>query len=131
MSENSGPHERPRSPHLQVYKMTLTMAMSVFHRATGIALYAGTVLLVWWLASAAVGDEYFAFTQGIFGSWFGQLVLFGYTWALFHHMLGGIRHFVWDVGAGFEHNAREAMTLFSLIGALVLTALTWAFVLLA
>lgn len=130
MSDNSGHHERPRSPHLQIYKMTLTMAMSVIHRATGVALYAGTVLVVWWLASAAMGDTAYAFMQSIFASWFGKIVLIGYTWALFHHMLGGIRHFVWDFGGGFDHRGREGLAWFTLIGGIILTGLVWATVLL-
>ena len=78
------------------------MFLSILHRATGIALYAGTLLLVWWLMAAATGPEAFAFFQNVAGSWIGRLVLFGYTWALFHHMFGGIKHFIWDTGAGFE-----------------------------
>ena len=81
--------ERPLSPHVQTYRWTLTMALSIVHRATGIALYFGTLLLAWWLLSAAAGQQAFAWMQWFIGSPIGLLVLFGYTWALMHHMLGG------------------------------------------
>lgn len=116
---------RPLSPHLQIYKFTMTMAMSIVHRATGIALYAGTVLLVWWLLAAATGPNAYATFQWAAGSFLGRLVLFGYTWALIHHMLGGIKHFVWDTGAAFSPEGRERITQFTLIGSIVLTLLVW------
>jgi succinate dehydrogenase / fumarate reductase flavoprotein subunit len=84
---------RPLSPHLSIYKQIPTMVMSIVHRFTGMALYAGTLLVAWWLVAAASGEAYFDWVNGIFGSILGRLVLFGYTWALLHHMLGGIRHF--------------------------------------
>lgn len=116
---------RPLSPHLQVYRWTLTMAMSVVHRATGIALYAGTILLAWWLVAAAMGPEAFSWADGFFGSLIGRLILFGYTWALIHHMLGGIKHFVWDVGAAFDPAGRELVTRLTLIGSVALTMIVW------
>ncbi len=117
--------ERPLSPHLQIYSLTWTMAMSVIHRATGAALYAGTLLLAYWLVSLAVGPRAFAVAQDLFGSVVGRVVLFGYTWALFHHMAGGIRHFIWDFGYGFDQKARFALARATLIVSLVLTVLVW------
>jgi succinate dehydrogenase / fumarate reductase cytochrome b subunit len=117
--------ERPISPHLQIYRVTLTMALSILHRATGIALYVGTLLLVWWLVAAASGHAAYATVQAFTGSIIGRLIVFGYTWALMHHMLSGIRHFVWDLGYGFKANEREALTWGALIGGIVLTILIW------
>lgn len=117
--------ERPLSPHMQVYRWTLTMALSIVHRATGIALYVGTLLLVWWLVAAASGPAAYANVQAFTGSIIGRLIVFGYTWALMHHMLSGIRHFVWDLGYGFKANEREALTWGALIGGIVLTVLIW------
>jgi succinate dehydrogenase / fumarate reductase cytochrome b subunit len=117
--------DRPLSPHLQIYRMTLTMAMSVVHRATGIALYVGTLLLVWWLIAAASGPAAYAQLQAFAGSWIGRLILFGYTWALVHHLLSGIRYLVWDLGYGFEPREREWLTRAAVIGAIVLTVLLW------
>jgi succinate dehydrogenase / fumarate reductase, cytochrome b subunit len=120
------PVERPLSPHLQIYRPMLTMMMSILHRVTGAALYVGTLILAWWLVAAATGPGAFATAQAFLGSWFGKLVLFGYTWALMHHMLGGIRHFIWDTGRGFGVNEREWLAKASLAGSLVLTVLIWA-----
>lgn len=116
---------RPTSPHLSIYRFTITMTMSIVHRGTGIALYCGTVLLAAWLAAAAWGGEPFAIVNAIYGSWFGLLVLFGYTWALFHHMLGGLRHFVWDLGYGFEPGQREGLAWANVIASVVLTLIAW------
>jgi succinate dehydrogenase / fumarate reductase cytochrome b subunit len=116
---------RPTSPHLSIYRFTITMAMSIVHRGTGIALYAGTVLLAAWLAAAAWGGAALDVVNAIYGSWFGLVVLFGYTWTLFHHMLGGLRHFVWDLGYGFEPGQREGLAWANLIASVVLTLLVW------
>ena len=88
-------NNRPLSPHLQVYKLIPTMVMSIVHRITGGALYFGTILVAWWLIAAASGPSYFEFVNGIFGSWIGRLILLGYTWALVHHLLGGLRDGLW------------------------------------
>ncbi len=116
---------RPLSPHLQIYKPSLTMAMSIIHRITGVALYLGMALVAWWLIAAAAGPGYLGFVNAVFGHWLGQLVLLGFTWALFHHMLSGVRHFIWDSGKGLEPDNRVALTWFALIGGLVMTGLAW------
>lgn len=116
---------RPLSPHLQIYKPMLSMMMSITHRITGVALFFGMILLVWWLFAASHSDAYFEFVQGFFGHWFGRLVMFGFTWALIHHMLGGIRHFIWDAGKGFDLETVEALVKANLIGSIVLTVLIW------
>jgi succinate dehydrogenase / fumarate reductase cytochrome b subunit len=125
MADARSPAGRPLSPHLQIYKPMLTMMMSIFHRLTGAVLYFGTILLVWWLIAAATGPAYFNFVNGLFGSFIGRLILFGYSWALFHHMLGGIRHLIWDTGRGFDLATVEVMALLTPIGALGLTMVTW------
>lgn len=117
----------PLSPHLSVYRLQITMAMSVFHRMTGIILYFGMLLIVIWLGAATMGDGPLGFVNWLAGTWIGQIVLIGLTWSLYHHLLGGIRHFVWDVGAGFSETARFGMAWATLIGGGVLTALTWIF----
>lgn len=101
------------------------MVMSIVHRITGAGLYAGTLLLAWWLVAVATGPEAYAVFEGFIGSWFGRLVLFGYTWALIHHMLGGIRHFVWDFGKGFDLRAADLMAWGTVLGSVVLTVLVW------
>lgn len=116
--------DRPLSPFL-TYRWTLTMAMSIVHRITGIALYAGTVLLAWWLIATASGPGAYANLQAFTSSWIGRIVVFGYTWALIHHMLSGIRHLVWDLGYGFGASEREWLTRAALIGGITLTIVLW------
>jgi succinate dehydrogenase / fumarate reductase cytochrome b subunit len=117
---------RPLSPHLQIYRWSWTMAMSVAHRITGCALYGGTLLIALWLVAAASGASAFAQAQWIAGSWFGQLVLFGYSFVLLHHMLGGLRHFIWDMGKGYEPETRLALAKYSIFVSAGLTILVWA-----
>ena len=116
---------RPLSPHLQVYKPLLTMMMSIFHRITGAALYGGTLLLAWYLIALAAGPGPFATVSGVYASFLGQLLLFLFTWALFHHLLGGIRHFVWDLGYWMDHPEREYLAQGTLVGGIALALIVW------
>ena len=117
---------RPLSPHLQVYRWSWTMAMSVVHRITGSALYVGTVLVAGWLLAMASGPAAYERVSWFFGTPIGLLVLFGYTWILLHHMLGGVRHLVWDLGHGMDPATRINMARFTLVGSTLLTVLIWA-----
>lgn len=121
---------RPLSPHLQIYKFIPTMAMSIVHRITGGALYFGTILVAAWLIAAASGEEYFNQVNWFFGSLVGQIILFGYTWALIHHLLGGLRHIMWDLGYGFEKEFSTMLAKANLVASIALTVLVWAVVLL-
>ena len=114
---------RPLSPHLQVFRFILTMAMSIVHRITGGFLYVGTVFVAVWLVAAASGPEWFAFVDGIYQSWLGRLILIGLVWSLIHHAIGGVRHFIWDLGYGFEKKTADRMALFNLVAGVVLTGL--------
>ncbi len=116
--------DRPLSPFM-TYRWTLTMAMSIVHRITGIALYVGTLLLAWWLIATASGPGAYANIQGFTSSWIGRVVVFGYTWALMHHMFSGIRHFIWDLGYGFKATERESLTWAALIAGITATVLIW------
>lgn len=120
---------RPLSPHIQIYRWQLTMTMSIVHRVTGMALYAGTLLLAIWLIAAATGPRPFDAINRVAGSWIGLLVLFGYTWALIHHMLGGLRHFVWDFGFALGKPARDRIAVANLALSIALTIALWAIVL--
>jgi succinate dehydrogenase / fumarate reductase cytochrome b subunit len=88
-------------------------------------LYFGTILLVWWLVAASTSPRNFDLINGLFGTWIGRLLLFGYTWTLFHHMLGGVRHFVWDTGRGLGPAERELFARLTIIGSASLTVLVW------
>ncbi|MFL6795996.1 MAG: succinate dehydrogenase, cytochrome b556 subunit [Xanthobacteraceae bacterium] len=125
MADSKPYPERPLSPHLFIYKPMLTMMMSIVHRVTGAALYFGTLLLAWWLIAAATSPNAYASFGAFMGSFFGRLILFGYTWALMQHMLGGIRHLLWDMGYGFGAHEREWLAMATLIGAIALTIVIW------
>ena len=116
---------RPLSPHLQIYRMMLTFVMSGFHRVTGFFLYFGMVLVAWWLIAAASGPNAYANFEWFMGTWIGLLVLFGYSWALIHHMLGGIRHLIWDTLRGFEPSEREMLALATIVGSIAFTLILW------
>ncbi len=116
---------RPLSPHLQIYRPMLTMMMSILHRITGVALYAGTLLLAWWLVAAATDARAFDTATGVLTSFLGRIVLFGFTWSLFHHLMGGIRHFIWDTGRGMDHPEREYLAQATWIGGVALTIIVW------
>lgn len=116
---------RPLSPHLQIYRPMLTMMMSIFHRLTGAANYFGFAILAWWLAAAASGPDYFNFVSGLLRSPLGLVVLFGLTWSLMHHMLGGIRHLIWDTIHGFALPTIERMAQMTIAGSLTLTVILW------
>jgi succinate dehydrogenase / fumarate reductase cytochrome b subunit len=121
----SRPKPRPLSPHLSIYRWPITMAMSIAHRVTGGALYVGMVFVAWWLVAVASGPNAFATFQWVASSLIGRLVLFGYTWALMHHMLGGIRHLIWDTIHGLDRGEREWLARATLFGSIALTILLW------
>ena len=125
MAEAKVPAERPLSPHLTIYRPMLSMMMSIVHRITGIALYAGTLVLVWWLLAVASGPSAYAAFQSAAASFIGRIVLFGYTWALIHHMLGGMRYLIWDTGQGFGALEREWLLRANLAGSIALTIILW------
>jgi len=121
-------HTRPLSPHLQIFKWHITMAVSILHRVTGVALGIGSLLLVGWLWSAAYDVSCFAAMHKFFSSFFGKLLLFGWTAAFYFHFCNGIRHLVWDTGRAFEIHTAER-TGWAVVGATgVLTLITWAII---
>ncbi|MGQ3672148.1 succinate dehydrogenase, cytochrome b556 subunit [Xanthobacter sp. TB0136] len=126
MADSPSRVSRPLSPHLQIYRPLFTMVMSIVHRITGIALYFGMVLFVWWLLAAASTVSAFDTFSSLAGSIIGMLVLFGFTWAMIHHALGGIRHFIWDFIHGFGPNERVLMAKLTLAGSIILTIAVWA-----
>ncbi|MEQ8746135.1 succinate dehydrogenase, cytochrome b556 subunit [Pyruvatibacter sp.] len=117
--------QRPLSPHLGIYKPLMSMMMSIVHRITGVALFFGTLILAWWLAAAAIGPDAYATFMATADSTIGRLVLFGYTWALIHHMLGGLRHFLWDSGHGFALRTVDVLAWGTLICSITLTLVIW------
>ena len=115
---------RPLSPHLTIYRPQMTSISSIFVRITGNALLAATLLLIAWLLAASTSAAAFAWVQYVITSWFGDLVFLLSLWALWYHMLGGLRHLIWDTGRGLELKTAERMGWMMIIGSLLLTALT-------
>ncbi len=116
---------RPLSPHLQVYRPQLTSILSILHRITGVGLWAGALLMTYWLSSATYGPEAFARAQSILGSCFGRLVLLGLSVALFYHLANGIRHLAWDIGWGYEMDKLNISGWAVVIFTFVMTILTF------
>ena len=123
----AGKHRpRPLSPHLGIYKLTMTMAMSIAHRISGAALYLGVLLLAWFLVAASADAATFAVFSEFIELFIGRLLLFLFSWALFHHLIGGLRHIVWDAGYGLDAPLRDQMAWTTLIGGFALTIVVWA-----
>jgi succinate dehydrogenase / fumarate reductase cytochrome b subunit len=116
---------RPLSPHLQVYRPQLTSVLSITHRMMGVALTAGTLLLVYWLVAAASGAEAYETARGLIGSVIGRLLLFGWSVALFYHLSNGIRHLFWDAGFGFELPVLYRSGWAVVVATAALTLATW------
>ena len=123
------PATRPLSPHLSVYRWQIQMVTSIVHRATGIALSVGLLLVAWALIALASGPDAFATVTAFCKSWFGMLLLFGFTWSLAFHFLNGIRHLWQDLGIGYEVATFVRAGWVVVIGSVVLTALVWVCVL--
>ena len=117
---------RPLSPHLTIYRWPVTMATSITHRMTGIALSAGTIVVAWWLIAAASGPEAYDVFATAAQSIAGKVVLFGLTWSLCYHLLSGIRHLGWDLGYGFDLRTAEAMSWAVIVGSVALAVALFA-----
>jgi succinate dehydrogenase / fumarate reductase, cytochrome b subunit len=118
--------DRPVSPHLQIYRWQLTSVLSILHRAAGVALSVGTVVLVWWLVAAAYGPDGYDGVADFLGSWLGLLMLFGWSVALFYHLCNGIRHFVWDTGHALDLKSTYLGGWLVLGGTGALTLIAWS-----
>jgi succinate dehydrogenase cytochrome b subunit len=117
--------DRPVSPHLQIYRWQLTSVLSILHRAAGVLLSAGTIVLVWWLVAAASGPDGYDGVADFLASWLGLLLLFGWSVALFYHLCNGIRHLVWDTGHALDLKSTYLGGWFVLAGTGALTVLAW------
>jgi succinate dehydrogenase / fumarate reductase cytochrome b subunit len=117
--------ERPLSPHLSVYRWPITMTVSILHRATGVAMSVGLVMLAWWLNSVALGGEHYDGFVGLMATLPGRLLLLGWSFAFFFHLANGVRHLVWDFGYGFEKWQADASAWFVVLLAIALTIVFW------
>ena len=130
MADAKAPVQRPLSPHLQIYRFSLSMAMSIVHRITGLGLCAGMVMLTWWLLAAASGQNAYGVFEAFATSWIGRFILFCFSWALLHHLIGGLRYFIWDLGYGLGPEEREWLVAANLIGSIAATVLLWGLLIL-
>src|SRR5665647_2237338 len=126
MSNSAAKRDRPLSPNIQIYRPQLTSVLSVVNRITGVLLSVCAVVLVVWLFAAATGPHVYAVVQGAIASWIGQIVLFGFTFAFFMHLCGGIRHLIWDTVRGFELRSIYISGWAVVAGSVVLTLAAWA-----
>src|SRR5271155_3847779 len=117
--------DRPISPHLQIYRWQLTSVLSILHRAAGVALSLGAILLVWWLVAAASGPAAYGRIESFLGSWLGVLLLLGWTAALFYHLANGIRHLVWDTGHALHLKSTYLGGWLVVAAPALLTAIAW------
>lgn len=117
--------QRPLSPHLQIYAPQITWITSITHRFTGLALTVGTLVILWWLVAMAIGPDAYATAVGFLGSWFGQILLFGWTLALTYHFVNGLRHLVWDAGWGLELAMAQKTGWATVAATGILTVLIW------
>lgn len=117
--------DRPLSPHLQIYRWQLTSVLSILHRASGLVLGIGTILLVWWLVAGAAGPGPYRGVSDFLGSWIGLVLLFGWTVALAYHLCNGIRHLVWDTGRALDLRSTYAGGWAVVAGTAVLTLAVW------
>ncbi len=119
---------RPLSPHIQIYRWQIQMVTSILHRATGIALAAGSIVVLLGVLALAAGPDAYAKVQAFGASWIGRILLIGWTWSLAYHLLNGIRHLVQDGGAQFEIREFVRNGWIAVIGSFVLTVIVWAIV---
>lgn len=130
MAENAKTaRARPLSPHLQIYRWPITMAASITHRATGVAVSAGTLVVAWWLIAMATGEDAYDTFSAVVRSPIGLLILFGFVWSLAYHLLNGIRHLVWDAGYGFNVRTadRSGVLVFALSAIAAVGVFAYAF----
>ena len=118
--------ERPMSPHLQVYKISFTMIMSMMHRISGFILYLGSFLFLVWYLSIFFGQDAYNYVNQLFSLSIVKLALFLFTWIFFHHLFGCIRHFIWDIGLGFELKTTKVTGLLVIFGSFLLTILIYS-----
>ncbi len=118
---------RPLSPHLQIYRWELHMAMSIFHRASGAAMGVGLLLVTWGFVALATGAEAFEEFTACMASPLGRIALFGFTLALVYHALNGVRHLNWDTGRGLSKEASKLSGQIVIVLAIALTAALFYF----
>jgi succinate dehydrogenase / fumarate reductase, cytochrome b subunit len=119
---------RPTSPHWQIYRWQIGNSLSILHRITGALLALGLIALCYWWVALAGGEDSYAAAGNVFGNPLGLLVLIGWTFAFWFHLLNGVRHLFWDTGRGFGRAQRHAGGWFAVAGAVLLTLAVWVWI---
>ena len=122
MSTDAQP-TRPLSPHLQIWRFTVTMAASITHRGTGVVLYGGSLLLAVWIYALAFSPSLFSGVAGFATSPIGFIIVAGYVWALCFHLMNGLRHLYWDSGRGLAPKTASKTAWAIYIGSVILAAI--------
>jgi len=117
--------DRPLSPHLSIYRWPITMTLSILHRATGVAMSLGLIVLAYWLWTVLSGSANYARFNELTSTLVGQLLLIGWSFAFFYHFANGVRHLVWDTGRGFEKQQANASAWLVLLLSTGMTAVYW------
>lgn len=123
MSAQNNKDNRPLSPHIGIYKPQITSILSISHRITGLSLYVGALLLAWWIVANIYGCA--SCINPLISSQFGKIIIVLWSFALFYHMLNGVRHLFWDMGKGFEIKTVNTTGIIVVVGAIALTAISW------
>ncbi|HGG05395.1 MAG TPA: succinate dehydrogenase, cytochrome b556 subunit [Aliiroseovarius sp.] len=121
---DTNPGDRPLSPHLQVYRMPLNAVISILHRATGVAMAASGLLIVWWFLAAATSEAYFDFVNGLMTSWLGDMVMTLSLIAIWFHFSNGIRHLIWDTGSYFGQKRVRRTAMVGLVFTAIMVIIT-------
>ena len=117
--------KNPLSPHLQIYRWQVSSLVSIIHRITGILNLLGLIFICAWISSVGMGENLFGYFSVFLKSFIGKFILIGFTWSMSYHLLSGIRHFVWDLGHGYEIKTANLSGIIVIIGSLFLTIILW------
>ena len=118
--------KNPLSPHLQIYRWQISSLVSIFHRITGIINVMGLIIICLWIGLLFFGESSYELINIFFQSYFGKLFVISFVWSYSFHLLSGIRHFIWDLGYGYEIKTANISGIIVILGSLVLTVLMWA-----
>jgi succinate dehydrogenase / fumarate reductase cytochrome b subunit len=131
VASKSRRHDPPLSPHLQIWRWHVTMLGSILHRVTGVGLYVGAIVVVAWLVALALGRGAYAAWLSVAAHPLALVVWIGLSLCAFYHLASGIRHLIWDTGAGLKPKSADALVNLSIWFALIATALYWAYLIVA
>lgn len=122
--------QRPLSPHLSIYKLQITSGTSILHRITGAFLFLGIIIFSWMIFCLVyfpgITDNitYF-FQENAMLLLLFKAAMFGWCFALYYHLLNGIRHLFWDMGKGLNIHVATITGKLTLLTSVLLTIISW------